>query len=77
MVIFLALEGNPIENNLADAPALRQSIVIVEWVVDAGIEPGDGRFLRGLIKGGEGARRLGWRQAMIDMRGIRKGFHAK
>jgi hypothetical protein len=65
MVISLALEGNPVENDLADAPALRQAVVVVERVVDAGIEPGDGRFFRGLVKGVEGARGLRRRQLMI------------
>ena len=52
-------------------------MVIPRRVVDTSIEVGARCFLRGLVEGAKSAWRLGWRQAMIAMRGIRKGFPAE
>jgi len=71
MDLSLTLERNPVENDLADAPALGQPVGVSRRVVNASIEAGERRFCRGLVEGVEGAWRLGWRQVMIAMGGIR------
>ena len=77
MDISLALEHDAIQDDLSDTPALRQPVVVVGPVVDASIEPGDGRFLGGRIKGGERARGLGRNQAMIGEQGVGERDHAE
>lgn len=77
MDLSLTLERNAVENDLADAPALGQPVGVARRVVDASIEARARRLFRGLVEGVKGAWRLGWRQAMIAMGGIRKGFHAE
>src|SRR5712691_13538987 len=77
MDLSLTLECNPVENDLTDAPALGQPVVVAGRVVNASREAGERRFFRGLVEGVKGAWRLGWRQAMIAMGGIRKGFDAE
>src|SRR5713101_7906284 len=77
MDLSLTLERNAVENDLADAPALGQPVGVARRGVDASIEARARRLFRGLVEGGKGPWRLGWRQAMIAMGGIRKGFHAE
>ena len=71
MDLSLALERNPVENDLANAPALGQPVGVARRVVDAAIEAGKRRFFRGLVKRTKGAWHLRWRQVMISMGGIR------
>jgi hypothetical protein len=56
---------------------IRGYSIIVEWVVDAGIEPQDGCFLRGLVKGAKSAWCLGWRQTVIAIRGVRNSLQSE
>jgi hypothetical protein len=72
--LSLALEHNPVENDLADALALGEAVIVVERVVDAGIEPRDGGFRRGpskegKVRGAWGGTRL-WSVKRVSVNGI-------
>jgi hypothetical protein len=54
----LTREQHPIDDDLPDAPALCEPVVVVKRVMDASIEPGHGPFLRRLVEGAK-APRLG------------------
>ena len=73
----LIRELKPVQNNLPNAPALCEPVIVTEGVMDSTIQSGPRRFLCGLFEGAERARLLGWHQAMIDVRGIRKRPHAE
>ena len=68
----LARELHPVHDGLPDAPALREPLVVVESVMDAGIEPGQGRFLRRLVEGAKAARLQRWLQVMVLVQRIRE-----
>jgi hypothetical protein len=46
-------ECHPVQDHVPDTPALGEPVAVVERVVNAAIEAGEGRFFRGLLKGGE------------------------
>src|SRR6266852_865280 len=70
-------EYNPVEERLPNTLSLRESVVVVEWVVNAGIESGDGCFRRGRSEGAERARGLRRDQAMIGEQGVSKRHHTE
>jgi hypothetical protein len=70
-------ECHPVHDHVPDTPALCEPVAVVERVVNAAIEAGEGRFLRGLLKGGERPGGLGGHQAMICEQGVGEGDHAE
>ena len=70
-------ECHPVHDHVPDTPALGEPVAVVERVVNTAIEAGEGRFLRGLLKGGERPWGLGGHQAMISEEGVGECDHAE
>ncbi len=63
-------EAHAVVDRLSDTPPGGAPIAVVERIVDASVQPGDGRLRRRLVKRAERARFLGRHQVVIGVEGV-------
>jgi hypothetical protein len=70
LVVVPVLEVHTVVDRLSDTPPGGAPLVVVERIVDASVQPGDGRFRRRLVERAERARLLGRHQVVIGVEGV-------